>query len=136
MLPLEYSGYWRLAGLFILLGLLAAALLPSTWLMPQDIRINAWFGLDKWAHGLAFLFLATWFSGQYRRSSYWRIALGLAAYGVLIELCQSAISYRSAEWYDFTADVIGIVLGLLIAIAGLGGWSQRFEAWFKARQAA
>jgi VanZ family protein len=134
MLPLDYPGRWQLAGLLLLLSILMAAVLPA-FLFPR-IPIHAWFGLDKWMHALAFAFLAVWFAGQYRRQSYWRIAVGLAAFGILIELFQSAITYRSAEWYDFVADLVGIMLGLVIALAGAGGWSQRFEGWLRARSAA
>ncbi len=136
MLPLEYPGRWGIAGLLLISTVLVAATLPSIWFLSDYLRIHAWFGLDKWAHALTFAFLAAWFSGQYRRASYWRIAVGLAAFGILIELVQSTITYRSAEWHDVTADVVGIVFGLLIAFAGLGGWSQRFESWLGARTAA
>ena len=136
MLPLKYSGYWRLAGLILLLVVLAAAVMPAVWLWPDRGRIAVWFGgIDKWAHALAFAVLAVWFAGQYRPRSYWRIAVGLLAYGLLIELCQRSISYRSAEWYDVVADVVGIGVGLLLATIGIGGWSLRFEAWLTARSA-
>ena len=108
--------------------------MPAVWLWPDRGKIVSWFGeIDKWAHALAFALLAIWFAGQYRPRSYWRIALGLLVYGVLIELCQRMLSYRSAEWLDVAADMAGIMAGLLIAAAGLGGWSQRFEAKFAAR---
>ena len=136
MLPLKYSGYWRLAGLLLLLIVLVAAVMPALWLWPDRVRIASWFGgIDKWAHAITFAFLAVWFAGQYRPRGYWRIAVGLLAYGMLIELSQRSVSYRSAEWYDVAADVVGIALGLLLATIGLGGWSLRFEAWLQARQA-
>ena len=84
---------------------------------------------------LAFAFLAVWFAGQYRRSAYWRIAAGLIGFGVLIEICQRAVGYRSAEWLDIGADVAGIVIGLAIGLAGAGGWCERFEKRFLARAA-
>ena len=56
-------------------------------------------------------------------------------FGILIELCQRAVGYRSAEWLDIGADVVGVVVGLLIGLAGAGGWSQRFEEWYLARGA-
>jgi len=134
MLPLKYSIYWRLAGLFLLLIVLIGAVMPAIWLWPDRGRIADWFGgIDKWAHALAFAGLAVWFAGQYRPRAYWRIAFGLLAYGLLIELCQRSLSYRSAEWYDVVADVVGIGLGLLLAAAGIGGWSVRVEAWIQAR---
>jgi len=91
--------------------------------------------LDKWAHALAFALLTVWFAGQYRRAAYWRIAVGLVGFGVLIEICQRAVGYRTAEWLDISADVAGVVIGLMIGLAGAGGWSQRFENRYLARGA-
>ena len=45
------------------------------------------------------------------------------------------VGYRSAEWLDIGADVIGVAIGLLISLAGAGGWSQRFENWYVMRGA-
>ncbi|HEX9851572.1 MAG TPA: VanZ family protein, partial [Woeseiaceae bacterium] len=107
-------------------------LLPSDWLWPDDPAIR--FDLqDKWLHGLTFFGLTLWFCGQFRTSSYWRIAVGLLAFGVLIELAQRAVSYRSAELLDLAADLVGIVAGILLALAGAGGWTPRFEVWLQSR---
>ena len=137
MLPLRYSRRWRVAGILLLLVVLAATLMPAVWLLDDTRKIVTWFmDIDKWLHAITFLFLAVWFSGQYQRNAYWRIALGLVLFGILIEICQRMISYRSAEWYDLAADVGGILTGLLIARLGLGGWSLRAEAWLVQREAS
>ena len=131
MLPLRYALHWQAASTMLLLVVLAGALMPAVWLWPDEVRIEDWLDhLDKWAHLLTFAFLAVWFAGQYRRDAYWRIAAGLLGFGILIELCQRTVGYRSAEWLDLGADVAGIVLGLVIGLAGAGGWSQRFENWY------
>ncbi len=126
MLPLQYVSWWRTV---LLILVLVAALMPAVWLWPDRGKIVSWLGeFDKWAHAIVFALLAVWFAGQYRPRSYWRIALGLVMFGLLIELCQRMVAYRSAEWLDVAADGAGIIAGLLVAAAGLGGWSQRFEA--------
>ena len=136
MLPLAYSGYWRIAGLLLMLAVLVGAVLPAVWLWPDRTWMVAWLGgIDKWAHAFAFAALALWFAGQYRRQSYWRIAIGLLAYGLLIELIQRSIGYRAAELHDVYADIVGIGIGLLLAVSGLGGWSLRVESWLEARRA-
>jgi VanZ family protein len=110
--------------------------MPAIWFWPDRVRMVDWLtNLDKWAHMLTFAFLAVWFAGQYTRRSYWRIAAGLVGFGILIELCQRLVGYRSAEWLDIGADVFGIFIGLLIGLAGAGGWSQRFENRYLARGA-
>jgi len=136
MLPLRYTQRWRAAGFLLLVIVLIGTLMPAFWFLDDSREFVTWFmGIDKWLHTLTFLFLTVWFSGQYERRSYWRIAAGLILFGVLIEVCQRMVSYRSAEWYDLAADVVGVVAGLVIAWLGMGGWSLRAEAWLTQRQA-
>ena len=130
MLPLRHKNRWRIAGVVLLILVLAAAMAPAIWLT-QHFPTVILLSLDTWLHMLTFLCLALWFSGQYQRSSYWRLAIGLTAFGALIELCQGMISYRLADWTDLGADVLGTGLGLAIAVAGTGGWSLRFEQWME-----
>lgn len=135
MLPLRHVRRWRIAGIALLLLVLAATMMPAVWMWPQRRAFVAWFiNVDKWLHAITFVFLAVWFSGQYRRESYWRVGLGLIFFGVLIEICQRMVTYRSSEWYDIVADAAGILVGLTIAAAGLGGWSLRFERWLAGRR--
>ena len=131
MLPLRYARRWQAAGIGALAVALVSALAPAI-LFPFDMSAGG-IGPDKWLHALTFMFLTVWFSGQYAPRSYWRIALGMLAFGGFIELCQRLVAYRSAEATDLLADGIGIVLGLAIAFAGAGGWSLRVEDWLQAR---
>ena len=132
MLPLRYPLRWQAAGIVILLAGLLLALAPI---------VIPWFGgvgpgipeLDKWLHGVVFLLLALWFTGQYARRRYIVILVALAGYGMLIEIGQSMIPYRTAEWGDLVADCIGILAGVLVALTLTGGWSLRAEAWFEKR---
>ncbi len=129
MLPLRHARGWQLASLMLLLFVLVAALMPAVWFWDDKVRGLAWFqSVDKWLHGATFGFLTVWFAGLYRAQAYWRIALGLLAFGLLIELCQRMVTYRSADWLDVGADVLGIIAGLVIALAGLGGWALRLES--------
>ncbi len=128
MLPLRYSARWRAAGFILMSLVLLASLMPVFWFFPDRRDFVSWFvHVDKWLHGIAFVVLAVWFAGQYQRRSYWRIAVGLLAFGVLIEACQRMVTYRSADWLDIAADAAGIAVGLGIALAGLGGWSLWIE---------
>ena len=126
MLPLIYRRHWQLAGILLLAGVLTLAIIPAIWLWPQDPN-KIWILSDKWLHGITFAVLALWFSGQYAKEAYWKLVVGLLAFGAVIEICQRMISYRSAEWNDLLADMLGIVVGILIAMLGFGGWSVRIE---------
>ncbi|HNP34571.1 MAG TPA: VanZ family protein [Woeseiaceae bacterium] len=134
MLPLRFPVHWRIASALLLAAVLLAAMMPAMLWWSNPEKMARWFGsIDKWKHVGTFAVLALWFAGQYRPNSYWRIAIGLLAFGLLIELCQRMVSYRTAEWLDVAADLLGIAIGLLIARAGLGGWAQQFESWLGSR---
>ena len=88
---------------------LVLALVPPSHYIPS----TPW---DKANHALAFAVLAILGLRSYRT----RIAAvlaGLLAYGGLIELLQALTPYRSAEWGDWLADGVGIVLGWQLARA-------------------
>jgi len=97
--------------------LLALLLCTITWLAltpapPQQANL----GWDKLNHAAAFATLAAVASlGQL--GGWVRIVWALATYGALIEVLQSFIPTRSAEWGDLLADGIGIASGLLLAAA-------------------
>jgi VanZ family protein len=131
MLPLRYTRRWLLAGGFALLAVFAAALAPGFW-SPHAGRLL--IGADKWLHAATFMILALWFCGQYTRRAYWQIGLWLLAFGILIELCQRMLTYRSGDLRDLAADAAGILIGLALARAGIGGWSLRAEDWLTQRR--
>lgn len=134
MLPLRYSRRWHAASMMLLLFVLAATMMPAVWFWSDRHVFLTWFvDVDKWLHGITFVILALWFAGQYRPGSYWRIGIGLILFGFLIEGCQRLVTYRSADWFDILADMAGIVVGLMIAVAGFGGWSLRIENWYMRR---
>jgi glycopeptide antibiotics resistance protein len=128
MLPLRHERLWRSLSVFLLLVVLAGTLTPSVWF---DSKVEAliWFeNVDKWIHGLSFLFLSVWFAGLWERSANWRIAAGLMLFGFIVEGCQLLVSYRTADWLDIAANTVGIMVGLMAATAGLGGWGPWLEA--------
>ena len=128
MLTLRYANRWRLASLIILFFVLLLALMPAVWFWDDRVAGLNWFeGVDKWLHGITFTVLSVWFAGMYRRESYWKIAVALLVFGIVIEVCQRMVSYRSAELFDVGADAAGIMLGLMISLAGMGGWCLRVE---------
>lgn len=110
-----------------LLMIMVVALIPANWLWGVG-SISGWLIPDKWLHGVTFAFLTFWFCGQYERAAYWRVVLGLVAFGALIEVCQQALVYRSAETMDLVVDLAGITVGLILSFAATGGWCLRFEA--------
>jgi VanZ family protein len=106
---LMLAGYW--SALFYL-----THTPPSK--LPRLPRIRM---IDKWAHflaysGLAFLFLCSLKYRQRNSFSDLKLTFGvLAIYGVLDELLQIPVG-RTASFYDFVADLVGVVFGSLLAI--------------------
>jgi VanZ family protein len=134
MLPLRHARWWRVVSVLILVFSLIAAMSPEFWFFDNRGKALLWFqNADKWLHGLAFVVLSVWFSGIVEKRRYWLVALGLMLFGFLVEFCQLQVSYRTADWLDIMANTLGIIVGLTIAVAGLGGWGPRFEDWFSRR---
>ena len=125
MLPLRYPRRWRAAGILILALVLALAMAPDVW--PWGRGSGLQLVPDKAMHAFTFAFLALWYTGQYDRNAYWRLALGLVAFGAFVEACQLMVSYRTAEWGDLLADAFGILVGMAIAAGMTGGWSMAVE---------
>ena len=74
MLPLRYPRRWLIAGIVIVGMVAALALAPMHW----AARPMSAFSLsDKLLHTLTFAILALWFTGQYAKQSYWKLALAL-----------------------------------------------------------
>lgn len=99
-------------------ALLALLLAVITWLAlspapPKSVDL----GWDKANHSLAFAslaFSAVWALWQRPRQWIW-LVLALLAYGIGIEIAQSFLPPREADWHDVVADGVGIALGLLAA---------------------
>lgn len=85
----------------------AAALVLSLAPTSPELPSTGW---DKSNHLFGFLTLAVLGLLAYpsRRR---RVLIGLLLFGGLIELLQSLTPYRFAEWADWLADALGIVVG-------------------------
>lgn len=91
--------------------LIAAISFLALWPQAEQLPSTGW---DKANHALAFATLmVVWLLGWPRARWAWG-ALGLLAYGGLIELLQSQLPPRSGEWEDLAADAVGLLLGLLL----------------------
>jgi VanZ family protein len=85
---------------------------------------------DKWEHVVGYGVLTLWFAGIYPKSHYPMIGFGLLVMGIVIEGLQGAMHVgREADLRDVYANTLGVVCGLTLALAWLGGWAQRVEGW-------
>ena len=121
LLPLRYPRAW------LVLGWLLVALAIVVSLIPWN-SLPSVGGNDKFQHAFGYAVLAVWFAGIYPRSRYPIIAVGLFVMGISIEWLQGAMhAGRARELNDVVANVSGILVGLTLALLGLGGWARRVE---------
>jgi len=98
------------------LGGCQCALLLVLCLLPLPaLPGNEWSWSDKDYHALAFACLMAWFAVATPRGGWWRVALTLLGFGIVIECAQSFVPYRSASAGDVLADLAGIALGTWVA---------------------
>ena len=78
-----------------------------------DVDIYASFSMDKLAH-IAFFYLSSlWFFLIVRPDQAVVIIIFMTLYALSLELLQMTVSYRTFEWFDLFADVVGIFLSFI-----------------------
>ena len=124
LLALRHPRLWLVSGWILVILAIVASLVPSHDL-PQIGGVS-----DKLEHVVGYFVLALWFAGIYPKSRYLMIGVALLVMGIVIEGLQGAMHVgREADLRDVYANSLGIVCGLTLALAWLGGWAQRVEGW-------
>jgi VanZ family protein len=124
LLALRHPRLWLVTGWILIVLATVASIVPAHEL-PRIGGVS-----DKLEHVVGYLVLALWFAGIYPKARYPMIGVGLLVMGIVIEGLQGAMKVgREADLRDVYANSLGIVCGLLLALAWLGGWAQRVEAW-------
>lgn len=97
-------------------ALLWALVLGTCW-MAFDPKPPAGLdsGHDKLGHAFAFFVLAACAARAHPAWGAWRLFAAALAFGAFIELVQTQVPGRSAEWGDLLADAVGAVLGIAVA---------------------
>lgn len=76
---------------------------------PANQSLHAQFN-DKLLHAVGFFCLALSAHLAHPRARvYWPV-FGLAIFGILIEVIQAYLPYRSFSWWDWIADLFGIAI--------------------------
>jgi len=95
--------------------ILALSVFIITILSIQGVNIESSVKfLDKVLHFLCFSYLTfiTWLSRILNKDLH--VYVIVLAYGILIEIVQRFLPYRSFEYLDIFADFVGIIGGLII----------------------
>ena len=114
---LEFASRWLFAGLALMSVVMMVSLLP---IRPGKLEVAY---VDKVMHLIVFMGLMVFFCGFVEVQLRWLLVLFLLACGGLIEVLQIPVPGRAAEAADLTADMVGIMLGWLLAIKWLGNWT-------------
>ena len=126
LLALRHPRVWLVSGWILVVLAIIASIVPAHEL-PSLGGVS-----DKTEHMVGYGVLSLWFAGIYPRARYPMIGVGLLVMGIVVEGLQGAMKLgRQADLRDVYANTIGIVCGLLLALAWLGGWAQRVETWTK-----
>jgi VanZ family protein len=115
----------RLRALWLILGFLMLAGILAICLVPLNLPTEAMTYNDKVMHALTFVLLTVWFGALQKphgRSGQLKLVGALFFYAIAIEVLQSFTTYRSAEFADLVADLIGILLGGILLRLGMSGW--------------
>tara|TARA_R100001244_G_scaffold39766_4_gene35797 strand:- start:5297 stop:5659 length:363 start_codon:yes stop_codon:yes gene_type:complete len=103
--------FWLLLGIILAVSIMPAGDAPTV------------FANDKLNHGLAFFTLSMMARLLWMRTNGAALFTMLMAFGGGIELLQLAMGFgRDADWMDFVADIVAILLGIL---AGKLFWSTK-----------
>ena len=121
MNALRLAWLWLGLGLGMLIVIMVFALLPLSDISTPGIS-------DKLVHGMAFAFLMTWFGGIFAARAWVWVALGLLAYGGVMEILQNLTAHREFEWLDMFADLLGLGAGIALLGVGASRWCERLEA--------
>jgi VanZ family protein len=123
MLPLRHRRLWVAMSAVLVAAVVYGSLTPHLVLpVPGNF--------DKVEHFSAYCTLALWFTGLFRRTGYWKVAVSLLGLGLSMEILQGLMHMgRSAEALDMVANTVGVAAGLAVAVVLTGGWAGRVEAW-------
>ena len=81
--------------------------------VPDVDIVDTLFSFDKLAHIVFFYLSSLWFFLIVRPDQALIIIIFMNVYAFSLELLQMTVSYRTFEWLDLFADVVGIFLSFI-----------------------
>lgn len=106
----------RYLKMWLILGWAQVCLIIILSLIPSPVELPGLIGMDKLIHLFTYAFVMLWFGLCYTPcGSYNRLGIGLVFMGIVLELIQGVIGYRSMSYFDMTANFLGVASGWLLA---------------------
>ena len=81
--------------------------------VPHVDIVDTLFSMDKLAHIVFFYLSSLWFFLIVRPDQALVIIIFMTVYAFSLELLQMTVAYRTFEWLDLFADVVGIFLSFI-----------------------
>ncbi len=105
-----YRNAWMICGIAYTLMIILGSLIKV-----PDVDVGIQYN-DKLIHFVAYFILTGWFVQLYQQQST-RILIVLMSIGLglLLELMQGTISYRSFDWIDTLANTLGVLSAYLLS---------------------
>lgn len=86
-------------------------------------------GSDKLLHFITYFTLSAGFTTLVRHyRSLVFVAVGLIAYGAMLEFLQGLTGYRQMDLFDMMANSVGVLGGLLVRLTPVPGWLRVIES--------
>ncbi len=120
---LHYNRLWSLLGILGLALILTLSILPPSG-GEAFVKIN-----DKLAHFIAYFFAAFYY--KQIGNKILSVFLSLLIFGGAIEILQFFSVYRSAEWLDLLANILGILSGCISAKFLIPNFFRNLDTWIK-----
>ncbi len=120
--------------IWLILGWLWVAVIFYVSLVPSPPQPVSFPNADKIEHTLAYCLLMLWFCQVcLQRLSRIRLAVMLIAMGIAIEFMQRETGYRTFDYADMLANAAGVMVGWLLAAAGMVNVYKHIERYFSGR---
>jgi VanZ family protein len=117
--------------IWLILGWLWVAVIFYLSLVPSPPQPVNFPDADKIEHALAYCLLMLWFCQVcLQRLSRVRLAVMLIMMGVAIEYLQRLTGYRTFDYADMLANAAGVMVGWLLAAAGIVNVYKYIERYF------
>ena len=124
----------RFIRLWLTIGFLLVGVVCFFTLTPSPPDMGDFPESDKIGHLVAYSAIMLWFGFIYLHGKqYMRIGFAFIIMGIVLELIQGMLDYRSFSTLDMGANACGVLMGWLLARTRLAEALVRFEARWKVK---
>jgi hypothetical protein len=128
MLPLRFPWLWLLLGWGLVAGVIYGSVTSNGIVRAMPIA-------DDIEHACSYGLLMIWFAGLYARNRTGWIAVVVLTLGLVLEIIQSQLSYRTFDPSDLLANALGVTVGFMLSFWVLAGWCLSLETRIFSRNA-